>query len=166
VFLYAPLHDIGKICVPDHILLKRSPLDPEEWELMKAHTTRGVEMIGAILRDLVHVEVPDQQMLSNIVELHHEKLDGSGYPHGLSGEQIPVEARIVSVADVFDALTTQRSYKTPWSFEQGVDELRREVEHGLLDGECVETLAAARDEVEHVRATHPDHHPVGARGGA
>ncbi|MEI6246783.1 MAG: HD domain-containing phosphohydrolase, partial [Acidobacteriota bacterium] len=145
VFRYAPLHDIGKIGVPDHILFKRSPLDPDEWETMKAHTTRGAEMMRAIVRDLVHVEVPEPQLLLHIVELHHEKLDGSGYPRGLRGDEIPPEARIVAVADVFDALTTERSYKVPWSFDHGAAELRREVVKGLLDGMCVEALLGARD---------------------
>jgi HD-GYP domain-containing protein (c-di-GMP phosphodiesterase class II) len=156
VHRYAPLHDIGKIGVPDHILFKRTPLDPEEWELMKAHTTRGAEMVRAILRDLAHVEVPDQHVLEHIVELHHEKLDGSGYPYGLRGDELPPEARIVSVADVFDALTTERSYKTPWSFDHGIAELRREVGRGMLDEACVEALVHVRDEVELVQATYAD----------
>jgi len=156
VFRYAPLHDIGKIGVPDRVLLKRTTLDDEEWEVMKAHTTRGAEMIRAVLHDLAHLDVPDPHRLVHIVELHHEKLDGSGYPYGLRGEEVPPEARIIAVADVFDALTTERSYKTPWSFEHGVGQMRREVAEGRLDGACVEALAMARDEVEMVQVGYAD----------
>ncbi len=105
VFLYAPLHDIGKIGIPDAILLKPGPLTNAEWVIMKLHTTMGREMVDRISADLHLDYLPDQSILQNIVELHHEALDGSGYPHGLVGEAIPLEARIVAVADVFDALT-------------------------------------------------------------
>ena len=149
--MYAPLHDIGKIGVPDHILLKPAPLDPEEWEEMKRHTVKGGAMIAAILRDLDRIDVPEPKMLRNIVELHHEKLDGSGYPYGLHGDEIPFEARIITVADIFDALTGSRPYKPEWHFDEAIAELRREADMGQVDGHCVEALAGAGDEVNDVR---------------
>jgi HD-GYP domain-containing protein (c-di-GMP phosphodiesterase class II) len=146
VFLYSPLHDIGKIGIPDAILLKPGPLTEEEWVIMRSHTTKGREMVDRISADL-HVDyLPDQTVLQNVVELHHEALDGSGYPYGMSGDAIPLEARIVSIADIFDALTSARPYKEPWSVERSIDELRRMVDSGRLDGDCVEAMADNREE--------------------
>lgn len=106
----APMHDIGKIGIPDHILRKPGKFDDEEWAVMKTHVDIGVRIIG---------DHPDGllAMARRIVAGHHEKWDGSGYPAGLSGEAIPVEARMVAIADVFDALTTERPYKKAWSIE-------------------------------------------------
>jgi HD-GYP domain-containing protein (c-di-GMP phosphodiesterase class II) len=154
--LFAPMHDIGKIGIPDHILLKRGTLSPAEWDVMKTHTTRGATMVDSILRDLDLVDVPNRQMLRNIVEFHHEKLDGSGYPRGLVGDAVPVEARIIAVADVFDALTSARPYKQAWSFEEGVAELSYQVSTGKLDEVCVAALTSAIDEIAEIRGTFPD----------
>jgi HD-GYP domain-containing protein (c-di-GMP phosphodiesterase class II) len=151
VFLYAPLHDIGKIGIPDAILLKSGPLTDEEWVVMRSHTIKGREMVDRISADL-HIDyLPHQAVLQNIVELHHEALDGSGYPHGLEGAQIPLEARIVSIADIFDALTSERPYKEPWSTSRAIDELRRVADAGRLDGACVEALALHREETDDIR---------------
>ncbi len=104
----APMHDIGKIGIPDHILLKPGKLTPEEWEIMKTHAAIGAEILGEHDSDLLQ--------LARIVALnHHERWDGTGYPNGLSGENIPLVGRIVSIADVFDALTSERPYKKAWS---------------------------------------------------
>ncbi|MCU0841398.1 MAG: HD domain-containing protein [Thiobacillaceae bacterium] len=108
VFMFAPLHDIGKVAIPDRVLLKPGALEPEELAVMRTHPARGREMIDAIianfsLHGLQHVEV-----MRHIAHYHHEAVDGSGYPEGRRGEAIPLEARIVAVADVFDALTSQR----------------------------------------------------------
>jgi HD-GYP domain-containing protein (c-di-GMP phosphodiesterase class II) len=138
VYLYAPLHDIGKIGIPDRILLKPGPLDPEEWEIMKTHTTKGREMVDHISADLHIDNLPDNAVLLNIVEFHHEAIDGSGYPRGLVGEQIPLEARIVAVADVFDALTHDRPYKLAWSLEASIAEVQRMRDRGRLDPRCVD----------------------------
>jgi len=103
----APMHDIGKIGVPDRILQKDGALNEEEWIIMKTHTTMG----AAILKDST---VPFIQMGARIADCHHEKWDGSGYPRGLKGEAIPLEARITCLLDVYDALSNRRVYKRPW----------------------------------------------------
>ena len=119
LFNAAPMHDVGKIGIPDHILLKPGRLDPEEWEIMKSHSTIGAEIIGSDQSELMR--------LSRVIaEAHHEKWDGSGYPHGLRGEDIPLAARIVAIADVFDALTSERPYKKAWSVEEAVAFIKKE----------------------------------------
>ena len=150
------MHDIGKIGIPDSILLKPGPLDAAEWDLMRSHTTKGATMVDAILRDLDLADVPDEQMLHDIVELHHERLDGSGYPHGLVGDAIQPAARIVAVADMFDALTTRRSYKQAWTVAEAMEELQRSAQRSLIDRDCVNALDAARDEVDQIRTSFAD----------
>lgn len=114
----APMHDVGKIGITDSILLKRGRLTDEEFQVMRAHTTIGAHMLFG------HDEEPLKT--AHIIALtHHEKWDGSGYPHGLAGEGIPIEGRICAVADVFDALTSERPYKHAWREEEAVAELQR-----------------------------------------
>ena len=156
MFLYAPMHDIGKIGIPDRILLKPGPLDRDEWEIMRSHTTKGAAMVDSIIRDLELADVPDEAMLRAIVELHHEKLDGSGYPHGLAGDAVPPAARIIAVADIFDALTSRRPYKQPWTFDEAFAELRKMADAGTIDGRCVETLVVCREEIQGIREAYPD----------
>ena len=161
VHLYAPLHDIGKIGIPDRILLKPGPLDEQEWEVMRTHTTKGRDMAETIMADVGFPSLPEPQVMLNIVELHHEKLDGSGYPHGLVGEQIPLESRIVAVADIFDALMSRRPYKGPWEPTAAVAELRSMARQGLLDPRCVSVLADGLDEALAVYAEVPDAYDEG-----
>ena len=156
VFLFAPLHDIGKIGIPDRILLKPSRLDMDEWEIMRTHTTKGRAMVDTIARDLGMGALNREDVMGNIVELHHEALNGSGYPYGLEGEQIPLEARIVSVADIFDALTSARPYKPNWAIERAFDELDRLVAAGRIDGRIVSALAAQEGEVAEVMERHAE----------
>ncbi len=118
------LHDIGKVGIPDRILRKPAPLDEDEWRIMKTHTTLGESLLGKLAR-MVHG--PSFMSLgSRIAGAHHEKWDGTGYPRGLAGEAIPLEARIVSVADVFDALVHRRPYKDPWPVVDALEALRRD----------------------------------------
>ncbi|MBY0454319.1 MAG: response regulator [Burkholderiaceae bacterium] len=109
----APMHDVGKIGVPDAVLGKPGPLDAQEWEVMRRHPAMGAEIIGQHPSGLL-------QMAYSIALAHHEKWDGSGYPHQLAGEAITLEARIVAIADVFDALTTRRPYKEAWTVEDSM----------------------------------------------
>ncbi|MFD2110515.1 HD-GYP domain-containing protein [Thiorhodococcus fuscus] len=116
----APMHDIGKIGIPDSILRKRGKLTAEEWVIMRRHCQIGAEILG---------DSGDSELLemARVVALtHHEKWDGSGYPAGLAGEDIPRVGRIVAIADVFDALTSVRPYKAAWSVEDSIDQLRRD----------------------------------------
>jgi len=113
----APLHDIGKVGIPDAILLKPGKLTDEEWEIMKTHAYLGAIAIEDTERD-VERGVAFLSMAKEIAHRHHEKWDGSGYPDGLSGELIPISARIMALADVFDALISRRVYKNPMSYEQ------------------------------------------------
>jgi len=109
----APMHDVGKIGIPDHILLKPGKLDGDEWEIMKKHVDYGVEILKGHESDIL-------KMAKVIAESHHEKFDGTGYPYGLVGENIPLPGRIVAIPDVFDALTSERPYKKAWSIEKAV----------------------------------------------
>ena len=113
----SPMHDIGKIGIPDSILLKPAKLTPDEWTIMKKHTIFGARILGDSNFELLRV--------GEIIALsHHERWDGSGYPNGLAGEDIPLYGRICAVADVFDALTSRRPYKEPFSNEESLDIMR------------------------------------------
>ncbi|MES9900256.1 MAG: two-component system response regulator [Sedimenticola sp.] len=113
IYSAAPMHDVGKIGIPDKILLKPGKLDPDEWEIMMRHTSYGGEIIGNHDSALL-------TMSRTIALCHHEKWNGKGYPNGLAGEDIPLEARIVAIADVFDALTSERPYKKAWPVEKAI----------------------------------------------
>ncbi|WP_435274176.1 HD domain-containing phosphohydrolase [Psychrobium sp. nBUS_13] len=106
----APLHDVGKIAIPDSILNKEGPLQPDEWEIMKTHAAIGGNMFK-------NSDLPIFEMAAEIAGAHHEKWDGSGYPNGLKGEKIPISARALAIADVFDALSSERCYKKAWCFD-------------------------------------------------
>src|SRR5580698_7865825 len=113
----SPLHDIGKIAVPDAILLKPSSLSPQEFEIIKKHTILGAKMLSG--SDSVFLK-----MAETIALTHHEKWDGGGYPHGIKGEEIPLVGRICAIADVFDALSSARPYKQAWTFERTWQEIK------------------------------------------
>lgn len=150
IYLFTPLHDIGKIGIPDRILLKEGRLDTEEYEQMKEHVNKGVHIISQVLEDYQLSHLSDSQVMINIVAYHHEFLDGSGYPNGLTGDKIPIEARITTVADIFDALTSKRPYKTPWTIDDAFAELTAMAEAGKLDQDCVKALIANREEVTYI----------------
>ncbi|HRT05920.1 MAG TPA: HD domain-containing protein, partial [Kiritimatiellia bacterium] len=163
VFLFAPLHDVGKIGIPDHILLRPGPLAGLDWETMKTHVDRGSAVLDKMIADLALRELPHVTLLRNIVAYHHEFLDGSGYPQGARGDAIPLEARIVTVADVFDALTSPRPYKPAWPFPEAFAELDRMVAAGKLDGTVVAALRRRADEVRAVRERYVDERKGAAR---
>ncbi len=115
----SPMHDIGKVAIPDHILNKPGKLDPEEWEIMKTHSELGYNMLSVSQRPLLN-------MAAIIAHQHHEKWDGSGYPRKLKGEEIHIAGRITAIADVFDALSYERCYKAAWDLDRILDLLKEE----------------------------------------
>ncbi|MFT5733862.1 MAG: HD-GYP domain-containing protein (c-di-GMP phosphodiesterase class II) [Planctomycetota bacterium] len=149
----APLHDIGKVAVPDAILLKAGRLSPMEWELMKSHSEVGAEILSQLIRE--NPVLAFVSMGSDIARSHHERWDGSGYPNGLAGEAIPLSGRIVALADLYDALTSERSYKRAWSHAKAVDHLR-----GLagthLDPHALQAFISRADEVDRIRQRFVD----------
>jgi HD-GYP domain-containing protein (c-di-GMP phosphodiesterase class II) len=151
LFLFAPLHDIGKIGIPDRVLLKPDRLESDELVEMHTHPERGARMIDEILRNFGLGGMQGMDVLRNIALCHHELLDGSGYPQGLSGDEIPPEARIVAVADIFDALTSPRPYKKVWSNDAAFAELAR-LAGVKLDAACVTALMRNREKVEAIQA--------------
>jgi putative two-component system response regulator len=145
----APMHDIGKIGIPDHILLKPDKLAPEEWQVMKSHTIIGANILKGSKIGFV-------RMGAMIALTHHEKWDGSGYPSGLKGRQIPLAGRIVALADVFDALTSERPYKKAFS----VNEANRIIEEGRqrhFDPDVLNAFAAIQDEILQIKEKFLDH---------
>lgn len=161
IYLFAPLHDIGKIGIPDQILLKQGPLTTEERQLMQSHVEKGEQLMHKVIGDFGLHHLPDSQIMRNIVACHHEFLNGSGYPRGLRGDEIPIEARIVTVADIFDALTSQRPYKKPWTVDAALQELRRMAADGRLDARCVEALAGQLVRAQWIVHTYIDDFPTG-----
>jgi response regulator RpfG family c-di-GMP phosphodiesterase len=141
----APLHDIGKIHVPDAILNKPGKLTDEEFHKMQEHTTAGKEIIEATISS-VSVEAGYLKEARNLAAYHHEKWNGKGYPCGLAGEEIPLSARIMAVADVFDALVSTRSYKKPFPFEKAMD-IIREGAGSHFDPLVAQAFLNAEDEV-------------------
>lgn len=139
----APMHDVGKIGIPDAILQKPGKLDADEWAIMQQHPDIGARIIGEHDASML-------QMALRIALGHHEKWDGSGYPAGLAGTDIPVEARIIAIADVFDALTSVRPYKRAWSVDEAVA-LIREQSGKHFDPHLVNCFLARLDEIIEIR---------------
>jgi HD-GYP domain-containing protein (c-di-GMP phosphodiesterase class II) len=134
------LHDVGKVGIPDSILKKPGRLTPEEFDVMKQHTLYGARLFSSISPDSSSLD----QVTREIILYHHERWNGTGYPQGLSGEQIPLAARITALADVFDALSSKRSYKEAWNLEMTFAEIRKESgQH--FDPELVETFFQITD---------------------
>jgi len=142
----APLHDIGKVGIPDHILLKPGKLTPDEWAIMKTHTLLGSEAITLAERD-VDASVGFLAQAKEIVRWHHERWDGSGYPDGLSGDSIPLSARLMAVADVFDALITKRVYKDAVPFA-AVRKIIADERGRQFDPDITDVFLAGCDEFE------------------
>lgn len=146
--LAAPLHDIGKIGLPDFIQMKPGLLTSEEFEEMKRHTTIGADL-------LERCPGPVGTLGSEIARAHHERWDGTGYPHGLTGDEIPKSARIVALADAFDALQTHRAYRPDYPLEQCYQMIRSQAGK-QFDPDVVEVFNICRKEIEEVAATWPN----------
>lgn len=152
---FAPMHDLGKIGVPDGVLRKPGRLNDEELALMRAHVDHGVALLDVMLQEFGLDSLHHVQMLRNIIQYHHENFDGTGYAAGLAGADIPIEARIVKVADVFDALTSKRPYKDAWPVDQAFAYLGTHSGR-LFDPDCVASLLAQREAVLEIRERFRD----------
>lgn len=146
----APMHDLGKIGIPDQILVKSAKLDPVEWEIMKHHTVIGAKILKG--SDAEYISIAE-----TIALCHHEKWDGSGYPNNLKGKDIPLTGRITALADVFDALTSKRPYKDPFSIEKSLA-IIREGSGSHFDPEVVNSFFAIEDEIREIKKQYEDDH--------
>jgi HD-GYP domain-containing protein (c-di-GMP phosphodiesterase class II) len=150
IFLFSPLHDLGKIGIPDNILLKPGKLTEAEYATMKTHTVRGGEIIDMMLKNIGMSGLPHAEILRNIALYHHEAVNGSGYA-GLKDKEIPIEAKIVAVADVFDALTSVRPYKEAWSNDKAFEFLQT-MAGSMFNLDCVSALINCRREIELIQS--------------
>ncbi|MBL8483054.1 MAG: response regulator [Rhodocyclaceae bacterium] len=144
----APMHDVGKLGTPDHILLKPGKLTPEEFDIMKQHASIGYEILKDSASEVL-------QLAATIALTHHEKFDGSGYPRGVASTAIPLEGRIVAVADVFDALTSERPYKKAWELPRAIAML----EEGAgkhFDPDCVQAFLSDMEGVLEIKNRYRD----------
>jgi putative two-component system response regulator len=148
ILLASPLHDIGKIGTPDHILLKPGRLTPEEFEIMKLHTVIGQKILENSVSPVLRAG-------GLIAISHHEKFDGSGYPNASKGKDIPLHGRIVAVADVFDALTSERPYKKAWDLDRATS-LILDSRGGHFDPECVDAFFDAFDQVLEIKGRYQE----------
>ncbi|MCQ9375987.1 HD domain-containing protein [Methyloversatilis sp. XJ19-13] len=151
VYLFSPLHDVGKVGVADNLLLKPGRLTDEQRLAMQEHVALGERLIEEMMLEGGIVSTPYFQVLKNIVRFHHEFLDGSGYPQHVAGDAVPLEARIVATADIFDALTSIRPYRTPCSNDEALLELKRMADAGQIDPRCVSALARSRGSVTSIQ---------------
>ena len=169
LFVTAPLHDIGKIGISDSILLKPGKLSPDEWEIMKQHCVIGAKILSDECKNTRMLRGPQRrgastfkdpllEMASVIALTHHEKWNGLGYPQGLSGEAIPMEARIVSLADVYDALTSRRPYKPAFSHEKSMEILRDGVGNHF-DPQVFEAFNTSQSEIRSIKRSLSDRSP-------
>ena len=144
----APMHDIGKIGTPDRILLKPGKLNAQEWEIMKQHVANGIRILEGSKEGFI-------QMAKTIVLTHHERWDGNGYPSGLKGEAIPIAGRIAAIADVFDALTSKRPYKEPFSIDKSF-RIIKEGRGSHFDTQVVNAFFSAIDEILAIKERYKD----------
>ena len=151
---FAAFHDLGKVGIPDRILLKPEPLSREERQVMQGHVLIGMALIERVITAMGLEDDPSIDLLRQVVAHHHEGLDGSGYPAGLRGAEVSLAGRIVAVADIYDALTQARPYKPAYSEAHAVQMLRSMVQAGKLDGDCVEALLRNDDQRQAIRLGH------------
>ena len=155
IFNFSPMHDVGKIAIPDMVLKKPARLDDTELNTMRTHAFKGRVVIDSIINNFQVENVANVDVLRNIAEYHHETMNGSGYPHGLKAKEIPIEARIIAVADIFDALTSERPYKKAWTNDMAFKQLEK-LAQDTLDRDCVNALLKNRKEVEEIQHTFKD----------
>lgn len=146
----APMHDVGKIGIPDHILLKPGKLEADEWKTMKQHTVMGANILEGSQADFI-------KLAENVALTHHEKWDGSGYPNGLKGSDIHLAGRITAIADVFDALTSKRPYKEPFSLEKSFSVIK-DGQGNHFDPDVVDAFLAVQDEILEIKERYKDEH--------
>jgi putative two-component system response regulator len=151
----APLHDIGKVAIPDDILLKPGPLTADDWLVMKTHTSQGADLLQRAATRLGDRAGPLLHFAIQIARWHHEKWDGSGYPDGLAGEQIPIAARLMAVADVYDALISRRPYKEPMTHEAAMHWIG-DHSGSHFDPRLVQALQALQPQLREIASTWHD----------
>lgn len=159
LFKAAPLHDVGKIGIADKILLKPGKFDSEEWEIMKTHTTIGESVLTSAVAQARHDGLDaHEDIISVAIKVaggHHERWDGTGYPRGLKGEAVPLEARIMAVADTYDALTSRRPYKREWTHEQAIEDIVAGA-GTRFDPDVITAFVAEKDRFQEIARLHKD----------
>jgi len=155
IVMGAPLHDIGKVGIPEGILLKPNRITPEEWQVMKTHAKRGADLLRKSMESIPH-SFGFVDIAIEIAHWHHERWDGSGYPDGLRGEEIPTSARLMAVADVFDALISFRSYKKEFSLEEAKAVIVRG-KGTQFDPDVVDAFCAHFHEFAEIFQSVPEH---------
>ncbi len=157
--LFAQFHDIGKVRLPEHLICKHSSLDGDERLQIRCYVQHGIDIVDEILSSLGYPQHPSVSLLTDIMTYHQEFLDGSGYPRGVAGEHIPISARIITTANIFDALTAHRPYRQAWSIPHAMLEMEKMVNQGKLDRCCVDALREYQNEISAERDKYPEYDP-------
>ncbi len=163
ISMFSQFHDLGKSTIPNKILRKPEGLDVDEMRLMKTHVSNGITLIDELVATLRAPNHPSVHLLKDIMAYHHEFMDGTGYPTGLCGTQIPISARIVCTANIFDALTTHRPYKQAWDIPHALLELEKMATLHKLDHDCVNALRERQSELKPVYSRYPEADPKDAQ---
>ncbi|KGY11729.1 phosphohydrolase [Vibrio tubiashii] len=157
--LLSQYHDMGKVMVPPELLCKQLPLTWEETQTLREHIRYGEEIVNRFVSELNASDHSSAQLMRDVVSYHYEFLDGSGYPHHLNGNTIPISAKIVCVANIFDALTTHKPYKQAWSVPYALLELEKMVCEGKLDANCVNALREQQHQLKSIIQRYPERDP-------